>query len=111
MGEEVCDLNPQKTCRFITKLVPKLKPEHQCTIIPKETCTLRFTQPQLVDKPLLTKWCLDPTPTAPGRSYEEENAQAPPIKGSESVSQPDSLPVYEEPVPLDTSYLAFPSQG
>merc|ERR1711874_190315 len=57
--EEVCDLNPQKTCRFITKLVPKLKPEHQCTIVPKETCTLKFTQPQQVDKPLLTKWCLN----------------------------------------------------
>merc|ERR1719245_2920899 len=109
--EEVCDLNPQKTCRFITKLVPKLKPEHQCTIVPKETCTLRFTQPQQVDKPLLTKWCLDPTPPVSGQSYEEENAQAPPIKGSASFARPDALPVYEEPVPLDTSYLAFPRQG
>jgi len=49
--EEVCDLNPQKTCRFITKLVPKLKPEHQCTIVPKETCTLKFTQPQQLTNP------------------------------------------------------------
>merc|ERR1711945_59101 len=40
--EEVCDLNPQKTCRFITKLVPKLSPEHECTIVPKETCILKF---------------------------------------------------------------------
>merc|ERR1719295_2353038 len=30
--EEVCDLNPQKTCRFQTKLVPKLKPTHECTV-------------------------------------------------------------------------------
>jgi hypothetical protein len=109
--EEVCDLNPQKTCRFITKLVPKLKPEHQCTIIPKETCTLKFTQPKQVEKPLLTKWCLDPTPAAPGESYDEENAQAPPIGGSESAPQPDVLPAYQEPVPLDTSYLASPRQG
>jgi len=113
--EEVCDLNPQKTCRFITKLVPKLKPEHQCTIVPKETCTLKFTQPQQVDKPLLTKWCLDPTPAAPGESYDEENAEAPPlgpIGGSESKPQPSyetpdyDVPEYEPATPLDTGYLS-----
>ena len=117
--EEVCDLNPQKTCRFITKLVPKLKPEHQCTIVPKETCTLKFTQPQQVDKPLLTKWCLDPTPAAPGESYDEENAQAPPLglptgqTTSESKPQatydspPDyDVPEYEPATPLDTGYLS-----
>ena len=46
--EEVCDLNPQKTCRFVTKLVPKLKPTHECTIVPKETCILKFSQPEQV---------------------------------------------------------------
>merc|ERR1712025_1567391 len=110
--EEVCGLNPQKTCRFITKLVPKLKPEHQCTIVPKETCTLKFTQPKQVDKPLLTKWCLDPTPAAPGESYDESEAQAPPIQPigvSESRPQPvEQIPEYtpEPVVPLDTSYLS-----
>jgi len=77
--EEVCDLNPQKTCRFITKLVPKLKPEHQCTIVPKETCTLKFAQPRQVPKPLATRWCLDPTPAAPGALYDENDAFAPPL--------------------------------
>jgi len=72
--EEVCDLNPQKTCRFITKLVPKLSPVHQCTIVPKETCHLKFTQPRQVPKDLQTRWCLDPTPAAPGESYDESNA-------------------------------------
>jgi len=113
--EEICDLNPQKTCRFVTKLVPKLKPEHQCTIVPKETCTLKFTQPQQVEKPLLTKWCLDPTPAAPGESYSEDEAQAPPLQpigGSESRPQPvEQIPEYtpttpEPVVPLDTSYLS-----
>merc|ERR1719361_718530 len=69
--EEVCDLNPQKTCRFVTKLVPSLSPEHQCTIVPKETCILKFTQPRQVPKPLQTRWCLDPTPAAPGELYDE----------------------------------------
>jgi hypothetical protein len=54
--EEVCDLNPQQTCRFVTKLVPKLSPKHECTIVPKETCTLKFSQPKQVPKPLLTRW-------------------------------------------------------
>merc|ERR1739838_739526 len=74
--EEVCDLNPQKTCRFVTKLVPKLSPVHQCTIVPKETCLLKFSTPKQVSKPLLTRWCLDPTPAAPGESYDENNALA-----------------------------------
>ena len=67
--EEVCDLNPQKTCQFQTRLVPKLKPNHECTIIPQETCALKFSSPALVNKPLLTKWCLDATPVAPGQTY------------------------------------------
>jgi hypothetical protein len=69
--EEVCDLNPQKTCRLQTKLVPKLKPEHECTIIPHEVCHLKFSAPQVVDKPLLTKWCVDPTESPPGETYDE----------------------------------------
>ena len=66
--EEVCDLNPQKVCKFQTKLVPKLKPAHECTIIPREVCHLKFSSPQEVEKPLKTKWCLDPTPAVPGKS-------------------------------------------
>ena len=77
--EEVCDLNPQKTCRFVTKLVPKLAPKHECTIVPKETCILKFTQPRQVPKPLQTRWCLDPTPAAPGESYDENDALAAPL--------------------------------
>eukprot|EP00096_Caligus_rogercresseyi_P015329 TRINITY_DN777_c0_g1_i1.p1 TRINITY_DN777_c0_g1~~TRINITY_DN777_c0_g1_i1.p1 ORF type:complete len:359 (+),score=130.14 TRINITY_DN777_c0_g1_i1:235-1311(+) len=76
--EEVCDLNPQKTCRFQTKLVPKLKPKHECTLIPQEVCNLRFSQPIPVFKTLKTKWCQDPTPPSPGESYEE-NENTPPL--------------------------------
>ena len=79
--EEVCDLNPQKTCRFVTKLVPKLSPKHECTIVPNETCTLKFSQPKQVEKPLQTRWCLDPTPAVPGESYDEADALGSPISG------------------------------
>ena len=77
--EEVCDLNPVKTCRFSTKLVPHLSPVHECTRVPKELCVLKFSPPRQVQKPLLTKWCLDPTEPAPGQSYEEKNAKGAPI--------------------------------
>jgi len=101
--EEVCDLNPQKTCRFQTKLVPKLKPAHECTVIPKETCNLKFTSPQQVDKPLKTKWCLDPTPAAPGETYDEADALGAPL-GAASTNEPifASAPQaeYEEEAPL-----------
>jgi len=69
--EEVCDLNPQKTCRFQTKLVPRLVPKHECTIVPRETCHLKFRQPKFIRKPLLTKWCLDDSPVVPGELYDE----------------------------------------
>ena len=57
--EEVCDLNPQKICHFVTKLVPELEPVEQCTVVPKETCQLKFSKPSAVKTPLITKWCLD----------------------------------------------------
>jgi len=57
--EETCDLNPQKTCRLVTKLVPSLRPKQECTTVPQETCSLKFTQPQRKEKPLRTEWCLD----------------------------------------------------
>merc|ERR1719284_2233770 len=84
--EEICDLNPQKTCRYVTKLVPSLSPEHQCTIVPKETCILKFSQPEQVPQPLLTKWCLDPT--EPGESYDESNALGEPLGAAESRLSP-----------------------
>merc|ERR1712037_748124 len=90
--EEHCDLNPQKICKFVTKLVPKLAPKHECTIVPKETCMLKFTQPRQEEVPLQTRWCLDPTPAAPGESYDEENALGDPL-GAASNNFEDSLDV------------------
>ena len=110
--EEVCDLNPQKTCRFQTKLVPKLSPKHECTIIPQETCNLKFTQPQQVEKPLKTRWCQDPTPAAPGESYEE-SVDTPPVitfppeTATESLPTPQELPGYDpQPQAPSTLYNA-----
>merc|ERR1719238_1958083 len=102
--EEVCDLNPQKTCRYVTKLVPSLSPEHQCTIVPKETCVLKFTTPQQVAQPLQTKWCLDPTEAAPGDSYDEESALGEPLGAAESRLAP-------RVVQAPATYTAAPSRS
>ena len=67
--EETCDLNPQKTCRLVTKLVPSLRPKQECTTVPQETCSLKFTQPQRKEKPLRTEWCLDEEAAAPQPTY------------------------------------------
>jgi len=113
--EETCDLNPQKTCRFITKLVPKLKPKSECTTIPQETCHLKFTTPQEVKKTLKTRWCQDPTPAEPGDKYEE-GEDTPPVLGPGSLAEgntptvtiDDPLPGYNPPPKPDTLYGAPP---
>merc|ERR1711874_899114 len=74
--EEICDLNPQKTCRLVTRLVPSLKPERECTIVPKETCNLKFSQPVMEKKPLRTEWCLDETPTSSDSASQGVQPQA-----------------------------------
>ena len=63
--EEVCDLNPQKVCQYGTKLAPNLKPVHECTVIPQETCNLKFTPPRTEQKPLISEWCQDDSPPVP----------------------------------------------
>ena len=71
--KKFCDLNPQKTCRFATKLVPKLEPVQECTEVMKETCQLSFTKPKTVKKPLQTKWCLDVSDIAVEEAEKSSN--------------------------------------
>ena len=73
MPDEVCDLNPQKVCRFATRLVPVLTPKHECTIIPKETCHLRFESPRLEKKPLRSEWCLDESGPTKAKNYDDND--------------------------------------
>ncbi|QQP50694.1 Uncharacterized protein FKW44_011798, partial [Caligus rogercresseyi] len=51
--EEQCNLEPQKSCKQVTKLVPNLKPVEECVDIPKEN-------PRKVQKPVVKKWCYVP---------------------------------------------------
>ena len=106
--QEVCDLNPVKTCRFATKLVPHLSPTHQCTIVPREVCVLKYSTPRQVTKPLISKWCLDTSedPTA-SQSSEESKAVG---EGGEDGPVDPAGPV--DPVdPADPNIRQGPLQG
>jgi len=59
--EENCNLEPQKSCKHVTKLVPFLKPAEECVDIPKEVCSRSRTNPRKVQKPVVKKWCYIPT--------------------------------------------------
>ena len=59
--KEQCSLEPQRTCKHVTKLVPKLDPTELCIDVPKEVCTRSRTNPRRVKKPVVKKWCYVPT--------------------------------------------------
>merc|ERR1712037_710958 len=59
--KEQCNLEPQRTCKHVTKLVPKLEPTEECVDVPKEVCTRSRTNPRKVKKPVVKKWCYVPS--------------------------------------------------
>jgi len=59
--KEQCSLEPQRTCKHVTKLVPKLSPREECVDVPKEVCTRSRTNPRKVKKPVVKKWCYVPS--------------------------------------------------
>merc|ERR1712112_189903 len=59
--KEQCTLEPQRTCKHVTKLVPKLEPTEECVDVPKEVCTRSRTNPRKVKKPVVKKWCYVPS--------------------------------------------------
>jgi len=59
--KEQCSLEPQRVCRHVTKLVPKLSPTEECVDVPKEVCTRSRTNPRKVKKPVVKKWCYIPS--------------------------------------------------
>jgi len=58
---EVCDLQPQRKCAHVTKLVPKLTPVEECVDVPKEVCQRKKGNPRTVFKPVTKTWCYTPT--------------------------------------------------
>lgn len=108
--EEVCDLNPQKICRLVTRLVPSLKPERECTIVPKETCNLKFSQPRVEKKPLRTEWCLDESPVQTESSPEEGNGiQGRTEQPTQTVTQEEIRDDFEFPQAAEIQPVEAPS--
>jgi len=60
---EDCDMEPLRTCKHITKLVPKLESVQECVDVPKEICARSKINPKKVQKPSIQKWCFTPSPT------------------------------------------------
>ena len=46
--EETCSLDPQTTCKHVTKLVPSLKEVEKCFDVPKEVCVRSEVNPRYV---------------------------------------------------------------
>jgi len=55
--EEVCNLSPKKSCKFVTKLVPQLKEVETCSDVPKEICFRVEKNPHKIKYPVIKKWC------------------------------------------------------
>ena len=58
---ETCEMEPIRTCKHVTKLVPKLVPVEECADVPKEICARSKTNPRKIKKPLIKKWCYVPS--------------------------------------------------
>jgi hypothetical protein len=58
---ETCEIQPEKTCRHVTKLVPRLVAKEECVDVPKEVCSRSKTNPRRVKKPVIKKWCYVPS--------------------------------------------------
>eukprot|EP00096_Caligus_rogercresseyi_P009919 TRINITY_DN346_c0_g1_i7.p1 TRINITY_DN346_c0_g1~~TRINITY_DN346_c0_g1_i7.p1 ORF type:complete len:382 (-),score=97.95 TRINITY_DN346_c0_g1_i7:466-1611(-) len=73
--DETCTLNPQKVCKFVTVLVPSLKPRENCVDVPKEICSRTKRNPRKVKKPVVKRWCYTPKPEG-GEEEEERSSQS-----------------------------------
>merc|ERR1712168_371888 len=104
--EEVCDLQPQKMCKQVYRLVPKLAPQEICEEVPREVCYTTLKNPRKVSTPLLTKWCFKPEEEkeepvqeygAPPPHYPPPPAPAyPPPPPPAYIAQPPPPPAYPQ---------------
>merc|ERR1711997_363189 len=104
--EEVCDLQPQRMCKQVYRLVPKLYPKEVCEEVPREVCYTTLKNPRKVSTPLLTKWCFKPEPIEkPPASYHPAPAYPPPPPPP--VYKP--VPIYKPVPPAYPPPPAYPA--
>ena len=56
---ETCHLEPQQTCRQVTRLTPSLHPTSHCLEVPREVCATDRVNPRTVKRPTVRKWCFN----------------------------------------------------
>ena len=95
---EYCTLDPQKSCNYITTLVPYLTPLTKCNDVPSEICSKSKTNPRKVKKPILKTWCYEydttPTPTTPDATTptmpnEHDTTPTPTTPDATTPTEPD----------------------
>ena len=52
--EEHCDLVTNSVCRHKTKLVPRLRPEPECVLVPQQVCDIKHVNTRLERVPSVT---------------------------------------------------------
>lgn len=88
--EETCNLEPQRICKHVTKLVPHLKAIENCIDIPKEVCSRSRTNPRTVSKPIIKKWCYTTSGQPPPRPRPTTSTQPPPVPTRKTETKTDS---------------------
>jgi len=94
MGEH-CDLTPQQTCHHKTRLVPRLEPVPECTILPKEVCNIKYVHTRIEKVPFTSVWCQD-------EDIEIETETDTLSEGSETDTSTQTIPETstEESIPI-----------
>ena len=76
---EECDLEPQKTCRHVTKLVPYLRAVEECVDVPQEVCGVSRVDPVKKKRPSIQWWCIDPETPQPEENITAITTTPPPL--------------------------------
>ena len=94
---EECDLEPQKTCRHVTKLVPYLRAVEECVDVPQEVCGVSRVDPVKKKRPSIQWWCVDPEQSVVAASTADEDPVQPPVVAAITAEEdPEGLQLTEQ---------------
>ena len=86
---EECDIEPQRVCRHVTKMLPKLEPVIDCVQVPHEVCGVSKTMPVKKKRPVILNWCYDkPTGISPHEDSKKSSCGSSINKNSSYIESP-----------------------
>ena len=59
--QEECNVEPVKNCEIVSHLVPRIEQVEECADVPREVCNRFRSKPKKIKKPILQRWCFNPT--------------------------------------------------